>query len=81
MPTVLVLPIGGFGQSTWTMDVDEAIQATELIDPELAIPCHYSVPFLWKRRFGIADDARFKREVAALAKTCRNLGTGEFATV
>ncbi|WP_405242270.1 MBL fold metallo-hydrolase [Lentisalinibacter salinarum] len=80
-PTVLMLPIGGFGQNTWTMDVDDAIEAVELIDPELVIPCHYNVPFLWKRKFGVADDARFKREVEALGKKCRILGAGDVATV
>jgi L-ascorbate metabolism protein UlaG (beta-lactamase superfamily) len=80
-PTVLMVPIGGGGQNTWTMDVDDAIQAVELIDPELVIPCHYSVPFLWKRKFAVADDARFKREVEALGKKCRILGAGEVANV
>ena len=80
-PTVLMLPIGGLGQSTWTMDVDDAIRAVELIDPELVIPCHYNVPFLWKRTFAVADDARFKREVEALGKECRVLGAGHVANV
>jgi len=80
-PTVLMLPIGGFGQNTWTMDVDDAIKAVELIDPELVIPCHYGVPFLWKRKFAVADDARFKREVEALGKECRILRSGDVANV
>jgi L-ascorbate metabolism protein UlaG (beta-lactamase superfamily) len=80
-PTVLMLPIGGLGQSTWTMDVDDAIRAVEMIDPELVIPCHYNVPFLWKRKFAVADDARFKREVEALGKECRVLGAGHVANV
>lgn len=80
-PTVLMLPIGGFGQNTWTMDVDDAIQAVELIDPELVVPCHYSIPFLWKRNFAVADDARFKRAVEALGKECRILRAGQVATV
>ena len=80
-PTVLMLPIGGLGQNTWTMDVDDALQAVELINPELVIPCHYSVPFLWKRKFAVADDMRFKREVEALGRRCRILGAGEFVTL
>ena len=80
-PTVLMLPIGGFGHNTWTMDVDDALQAVELIDPELVIPCHYSVPFLWKRKFAVADDVRFKCEVEALGKRCSILGAGDVATV
>ena len=75
-PTVLMLPIGGMGQNTWTMDVDDAVQAVEMIDPELVIPCHYSVPFLWKRKFAVADDARFKQEVESLGAECCILKSG-----
>lgn len=80
-PTVLMLPIGGMGQNTWTMDVDDALQAVERIDPDIVIPCHYSVPFFWKRRFAVADDARFKSEAEALGKTCCLLGVGDVLTV
>ena len=80
-PTVLMLPIGGLGQNTWTMDVDDAIQAVERIDPELVIPCHYNVPFLWKRKMALADAASFKREVEALGKKCSILGAGDSVTV
>jgi L-ascorbate metabolism protein UlaG (beta-lactamase superfamily) len=80
-PTVLMLPIGGLGQNTWTMDVGEALQAVEVIDPDLVIPCHYNVPFIWKRKFAIADDVRFKREVEALGKECSVLGAGDVVTV
>ena len=80
-PDVLMLPIGGLGQNTWTMDVDDALRAVELIDPELVIPCHYNVPFLWKRKMAIADDARFQREVEALGKKCSILGAGAAVTV
>ena len=80
-PTVLMLPIGGLGQSTWTMDVDEALQAVEKIDPEVVIPFHYSVPFLWKKRFAVADDKSFQRDVEALGKKCKVLGAGDCVTV
>jgi L-ascorbate metabolism protein UlaG (beta-lactamase superfamily) len=80
-PTVLMIPIGGLGQDTWTMDVDDALQAVERIDPETVIPCHYNVPFLWKRKIAVADDARFKREVEALGKRCCILGAGDVLTV
>ncbi|MDH3716431.1 MAG: MBL fold metallo-hydrolase [Gammaproteobacteria bacterium] len=78
---VLMLPIGGFGHDTWTMNVDEALEAVELISPRLVIPCHYSVPFLWKRRFAVADDQRFKREVERLGVECTILGDGDTVTV
>ena len=80
-PTVLTLPIGGLGENTWTMDVDDALRAVERIDPELVIPCHYNVPFLWKRKMALADDASFKREVEALGKKCSILGAGDAVTV
>jgi L-ascorbate metabolism protein UlaG (beta-lactamase superfamily) len=80
-PTVLMLPIGGLGQNTWTMDVDDALQAVERIDPQIVIPCHYNVPFLWKRKIAIADDAKFKRGVEALGKKCSILGAGDSVTV
>ena len=59
-PTVLMIPIGGLGQNTWTMDVDDALQAVERIDPEVVIPAHYNVPFLWKRKIAVADDTRIQ---------------------
>ncbi|MEJ2258730.1 MAG: hypothetical protein P8X98_17440, partial [Woeseiaceae bacterium] len=59
------------------MEVDDAIKAVELIDTELVIPCHYSVPFLWKKNFPVADDARLKHDVEALGKRCRVLGAGD----
>lgn len=80
-PTVLMIPIGGLGQNTWTMDVEDALEAVDRIDPDIVIPCHYSVPFLWKRKMAIADDAEFKRGVEALAKKCCILGSGDAVTV
>ena len=74
---VLMLPIGGLGNSTWTMDVNEALEAVELISPKCVIPCHYNVPFLWKRMFAVADDQRFKREVERLGVECKIFRYGE----
>jgi L-ascorbate metabolism protein UlaG (beta-lactamase superfamily) len=80
-PTVLMIPIGGLGQNTWTMDVEDALQAVDRIDPEMVIPCHYSVPFLWKRKMAVADDVGFQRAVEALGKRCTILGEGDAVTV
>jgi L-ascorbate metabolism protein UlaG (beta-lactamase superfamily) len=80
-PNVLMIPIGGLGQKTWTMDVDDALQAVEQIDPDIVIPCHYNVPFLWKRRIAVADDQEFKRGVKALGKKCSMLGAGDVLTI
>jgi len=76
-PDVLMLPIGGMGQNTWTMDVDDAVKAVQMIAPRAVIPCHYNVPFFWKRRFAIADDKRFRREVEKLGVACCILKSGE----
>ena len=80
-PDVLMLPIGGMGQNTWTMDVDDAVLAVEMIAPRAVIPCHYSVPFFWKREFAIADDARFKRDVEKLGVECHILKSAEVLVV
>ena len=76
-PDVLMLPIGGMGQNTWTMDVDDALKAVERVAPRAVIPCHYNVPFLWKRNIAIADDMRFKREVEKLGVECQILKSAE----
>ena len=78
---VLMLPIGGLGENTWTMDVDEALEAVRLISPKHVIPCHYRVPLFWKRRFAAADDHRFKREVEKLGMACTILRYGEALTI
>ena len=78
---VLMLPIGGPGRGTWTMDVDDALQAVEMIGPRHVIPCHYNVPFLWKRRFAPADDQRFRREVERRGVACTILRYGETVTL
>lgn len=69
-PDVLMLPIGGLGDGTWTMDVPEAVEATRRIKPRLVVPCHYDVPFLWIKRMAVADDAQFAREVERLGVEC-----------
>ena len=76
-PDVLILPIGGLGQNTWTMDVSDALEAVKLISPKIVIPCHYNVPLFWKRRFAVADDAQFKREAEKLDVKCCILGYDE----
>jgi len=69
-PDVLMIPIGGLGNNIWTMDATEALEAVKLISPKLVIPCHYSVPFFWKKRAAPADDQQFKREVEKMGIAC-----------
>lgn len=78
---VMMLPIGGLGQNTWTMDVEAALEAVKLISPKQVIPCHYNVSLFWKRRFAVADDQKFKREVEQLGVECTILKYGESVTI
>ncbi len=76
-PDVLMIPIGGLGNNTWTMDATEALEAVKLISPKLVIPCHYSVPFFWKKRMAPAADQQFKREVEKLGIECSIMQYGD----
>ena len=76
-PDVLMLPIGGMGNNIWTMDVDDALEAVKLIRPKRVIPCHYNVPFFWKKHFAPADEQRFKREVEKLGFECSIMRYGD----
>lgn len=76
-PDVLMLPIGGLGNNTWTMDIHDAIEAVKLIAPKIVIPCHYNVPFLWIKKMAVTDDQLFKREVEKLGTECVILRMGD----
>jgi len=76
-PDVLMLPIGGLGNNVWTMDVADAIEAIRLISPKRVIPCHYNVPFIFKKRFAPADDKYFKIEVEKSDIACSILKYGD----
>jgi len=76
-PDVLMLPIGGLGDNTWTMDVADALEAVKLVKPKRVIPCHYNVPFLWIRNIAPANDQLFKREVEKLGIECSIMQYGD----
>jgi L-ascorbate metabolism protein UlaG (beta-lactamase superfamily) len=76
-PDVLILPIGGLGNNTWTMDLSDALEGVRLINPELVIPCHYNVPFLWTRNVAAADDRLFKSEVEKMGTKCAIMKYGD----
>lgn len=80
-PDVLMLPIGGFGDSTWTMDVPEACEAVRIIGPRAVVPCHHDVPFFWTRRYAPADVRLFAREVEKLGVECHTLRAGDSLVV
>jgi len=76
-PDVLMLPIGGLGNNVWTMDVVDAIEAIRLISPKRVIPCHYSVPFIFNKRFAPADDIMFKKDVEKMGIKCLIMKYGD----
>ncbi len=75
-PDILLLPIGGLGNQTWTMDTADALAAVRLMTPRLVIPCHYNLPFFWKRRMAVADAEQFKTQVQALGVQCHLMPAG-----
>ena len=76
-PDVLMLPIGGLGDNTWTMDVSDALEAVKMIAPKKVIPCHYNVPFLWIKNIAPADDQLFKHKVEKLGIECDIMRYGD----
>ena len=76
-PDILMLPIGGLGDNTWTMDVSDAIEAVKRIAPKAVIPTHYNVPFLWIKNIAPADGQWFKREVEELGIECNLMRQGD----
>lgn len=76
-PDVLMIPIGGLGGDTWTMDVDEAVEAVRIIKPKVVIPCHYNASFLWTRNAAPADERAFKYEVEKMGADCRLMKYGD----
>lgn len=75
-PDVLMVPIGG-KEAHNTMDVDQALEAVKIIQPDLVIPTHYNMPALFNRNYGPADDDEFKREVEKLGSRCQIMASGE----
>lgn len=80
-PDVLMLPIGGLGNNTWTMDADEGLEAIKLIAPKHVIPCHYNLPLLFNRKFAPVDSQWFKREVEKMGISCSIMIYGDIINV
>lgn len=76
-PDVLMLPIGGMGNNIWTMDVSDSLEAVKHIKPKIVIPCHYNVPFFWKKLFAPADGHYFKSEVEKMGVKCKIMQYGD----
>ena len=67
-----MLPIGG----NFTMDIEDAVKATELLNPGLVIPMHYDTFEVIQ-----ADPQQFIKKVQALGKKGQILNIGESLTV
>ncbi len=75
-PDVLMIPIGGKAIHN-TMDVEEAVQAVNVMRPKLVIPCHYNVPAFFTEKYNPADEELFKREVEKAGSQCAILAAGD----
>jgi L-ascorbate metabolism protein UlaG (beta-lactamase superfamily) len=75
-PDVLMLPIGGKTIHN-TMDEAEALEAVQIMQPKLVIPCHYNCPAFFARKYNPADEISFKRHVEALDIQCSVLHIGD----
>ncbi len=64
-PDVLMIPIGGQVVHN-TMDIQEALQAIQIMRPKLVIPCHYNCPAFFSKSFNHADEDEFKSGVQAM---------------
>jgi L-ascorbate metabolism protein UlaG (beta-lactamase superfamily) len=69
---VALLPIGG----NFTMDIDDAVKAAELLQARLSIPMHYGT-------FDViaADPAEFEKKIAEKGMKARVLKVGERLTI
>ncbi len=75
-PDVLMIPIDGKAIHN-TMDVEEAVQAVNIMRPELVVPCHYNCPAFFTNKYNPADDVKFKAEVEVTGAKCVILQKGD----
>jgi len=75
-PDVLMIPIGGKAIHN-TMNVEEAVQAINIMRPKLVIPCHYNCPAFFTKKYNPADVELFKQEVEKTESKCAILGAGD----
>lgn len=76
-PDVLMIPIGGRAVHN-TMDEQEALQAVEILQPKLVIPCHYNCPAFFSKKYNPADEQAFKKQVEKRGMKCEILHKGDF---
>jgi L-ascorbate metabolism protein UlaG (beta-lactamase superfamily) len=76
IPDVLMIPIGGKAIHN-TMNVEEAVQAVNIMQPKRVIPCHYNCPAFFTKKYNPADERLFKNEVEKIGSQCIILGIGD----
>jgi len=75
-PDVLMIPIGGRIPHN-TMDEEEALKAVKIMKPKLVIPCHYNCSSFFHKKYNVADDKMFKKEVEKMGIKCVILHKGD----
>ena len=75
-PDVLMIPIGGRIPHN-TMDEEEALKAVKIMKPKLVIPCHYNCSSIFHKKYNVADDKMFKKEVEKLGIECSIMQYGD----
>ncbi|GAB1263494.1 metal-dependent hydrolase [Aurantivibrio infirmus] len=75
-PDVLMIPIGGKVIHN-TMNEEEALQAVEIIKPQLVIPCHYNCPAFFTKKYNPANESAFKKKVETLGARCEIMRKGD----
>jgi len=79
-PDILMIPIGGETTHN-TMGEKEALQAVELINPKLVIPCHYNCPAFFSKKYNPADEDWFRAEVEKMGIKCVILHKGDSMSI
>lgn len=77
-PDLLMIPIGG-AKAGNTMNEEEALTAIDRLKPRHVIPCHYNLPFLFKKNANPAAVGFFKEEVEKRGINCMLMERGGIA--
>jgi L-ascorbate metabolism protein UlaG (beta-lactamase superfamily) len=75
-PDILMVPIGG-NKTKNTMDEKQALEAVEMIQPHVVIPCHYNCGVLFRKKGNPADAEYFQKEVERMGRKCFVMEAGE----
>jgi len=76
-PDVLMIPICG----GMAMNQEEALEVVKMMEPNLVIPCHYNMNFLWIKEGNPANDKKFKQDVEKMGISCKIMNYGDEITL